>query len=263
MARIDVELVARGLAPSRSAAQRLIADGAVFVAGGEPVQRASQQVSAFDELSIRESDETRFVSRGGAKLWHALRDAGVPASEAVALDLGMSTGGFADCLLQAGARRVIGVEVGHGQLHPRLAADPRVSCLERTHVLDLTLPELCRRVPDAPAQGFSLAVADLSFISLARVLPAIDRLLAADAQMLMLFKPQFEAGPQALDRRGVVRDQPAAQAALQRVLQACAALGWLVLGTYASALPGGDGNHETFIHSRIVRPNAGTRGTPS
>jgi len=263
MARIDIELVARGLAPSRSAAQRLIADGAVFVAGVEPVQRASQQVSPFDELSVRESDETRFVSRGGAKLWHALQDCGVDASEAVALDLGMSTGGFADCLLQAGARRVIGVEVGHGQLHPRLAADPRISCLERTHLLGLTLSEVRRRVPDAPEPGFALAVADLSFISLCRVLPSIDGLLAGHAQVLMLFKPQFEAGAQALDRRGVVRDQSAAQAALQRVLQSCTALGWTVQGTCASALIGGDGNHETFIHARIARPNAGPRSAAS
>ena len=255
MTRIDVELVARGLAPSRSAAQRLIADGAVFMATGERVQRASQQVSEVDGLSISESDETRFVSRAGAKLWHVLRDAQLDVRGTIALDLGMSTGGFTDCLLQAGATRVIGVEVGHGQLHPRLSVDPRVSCLEHTHLLEISLDELCRRVADAPAAGFALAVADLSFISLTRVLPAIDALLAPEAIVLLLVKPQFEVGPQALDRRGVVRDANAGQAAIERVANACRALDWSVLGAHPSALTGGDGNQETFIHART-----GTRG---
>lgn len=255
--RIDVELVARGLAPSRSAAQRLIADGAVWFGPGARVTRPSQQVGQADALWVTESDETRYVSRGGAKLAHALQAAGINPAGEVALDLGMSTGGFADCLLQAGAARVIGIEVGHGQLHPRLAADPRVSCLERTHLLDVTLDGLVAHIADTPAAGFALAVADLSFISLARVLPCIDTLLAEQATVLLLVKPQFEVGPGGLDRRGIVRDPEAAEAALARIGAACQALGWSVIGTHPSALVGGDGNQETFIHARV-----GTRPAP-
>jgi len=249
--RIDVELVARGLAPSRSAAQRLIADGAVMCGPGTRVTRPSQPVSAADALWVTSSDETRYVSRGGAKLAHALSAAGIHPTGLMALDLGMSTGGFADCLLQAGAVRVIGIEVGHGQLHPRLAADPRVTCLERTHLLDVTLGGLSTRIADIPAAGFALAVADLSFISLARVLPCIDALLAEQAIVLLLVKPQFEVGPGGLDRRGIVRDPKAADAAIARIAEACEALGWSVIGTHPSALVGGDGNQETFIHARV------------
>ena len=220
--------------------------------------RASQRVSAFDALWITESDETRYVSRGGAKLAHALQAAGIDPAGAIALDLGMSTGGFADCLLQSGATQVVGIEVGHGQLHPRLAADSRVTCLERTHLLDVTLANLREQCEHTPEAGFALAVADLSFISLARVLPAIDALLAAQATVLLLVKPQFEVGPAGLDRRGIVRDPVAAEAAVERIATACQALGWSVIGRHPSALAGGDGNQETFIHAR-----AGLRPAPS
>ena len=262
MGRVDVELVARGLAPSRSAAQRLIADGAVSIEPGQRVLRPSQPVGPADALRVADSDETRWVSRAGAKLAHALRATGVDPRGLVALDLGMSTGGFADCLLQAGAARVVGIEVGHGQLHERLRADPRVVCLERTHLLEATPAAVAARVSDAPPAGFPLAVADLSFIPLARVLPAIDALLAPGATALLLVKPQFELGPGALDGRGVVADEADRARAVDGVADACRALGWNVLGTHPSALAGGDGNRETFVHARAPAARAPVTSLP-
>jgi 23S rRNA (cytidine1920-2'-O)/16S rRNA (cytidine1409-2'-O)-methyltransferase len=246
MRRIDVELVARGLAPSRSAAQRLIADGAVFVSTGAAVTRPSIRVHESDPVRVVPSAETRYVSRAGAKLEHALARTGVQVRGRVALDVGMSTGGFADCLLRAGAVRVVGIEVGHGQLHPALRSDPRVRCHERTNARDLT-PALL--APDLPAGGFPLMVADLSFISLTLVLPALDRLLAAGAAVLLLVKPQFELGADRLDGRGVVVDAADRQRAIDSVSRTCATLGWNVHDTFDSGLPGGDGNIEHFLHA--------------
>lgn len=251
MGRADVELVARGLAASRSAAQRLIADGAVSRAGGARIERASQQVGPLDSLRVADSDETRFVSRAGAKLAHALAEAGIDPTGRTVLDLGMSTGGFADCLLQAGAARVVGIEVGHGQLHPRLRDDPRVHCVERLNVRDATPERLAASVPDAPPHGFDMAVADLSFISLAKVLPAADALLAPGATVMLLVKPQFELGPSALDGRGIVTDAAGPARASAQVADACRALSWTVHHAFDSALPGGDGNRESFLHASV------------
>jgi 23S rRNA (cytidine1920-2'-O)/16S rRNA (cytidine1409-2'-O)-methyltransferase len=214
MNRVDVELVARGLAPSRSAAQRLIADGAVFASPGEPVTRASLQVDGDVELWVRPSAETRFVSRAGAKLDDALRRTGVAVAGRIALDLGMSTGGFADCLLKAGAAAVVGIEVGHGQLHPSLSCDPRIRCHERTNVREVTPASLGS---DHPQGGFGIAVADLSFISLRLVLPAVDALLAPSADVLLLVKPQFELTPQQVGKRGIVVDEAGRRLGLEQV----------------------------------------------
>lgn len=256
LSRVDVELVARGLAPSRTAAQRLIADGAVFTAPGKRIERPAQQVGEHDELWVEASDETRFVSRAGAKLAHALAATGIDPVGLVALDLGMSTGGFADCLLQAGATRVIGIEVGHDQLHPRLRGDSRVICLERTNLRDVTPALLSERIDHLPPEGFALAVADLSFISLTKVMPAIDALLAPGATALLLIKPQFEVGPGAIDRRGIVIDPQARRRAIDGVIACAQALRWSVIQTVESALPGTDGNLETFLHVSVSRPKA-------
>jgi 23S rRNA (cytidine1920-2'-O)/16S rRNA (cytidine1409-2'-O)-methyltransferase len=251
LGRADVELVARGLAPSRSAAQRLIADGAVSAAPGGPIGRSSQQVGPEQVLRVEPSDEIRFVSRAGAKLLHALHDTGVDPTGLEVLDLGMSTGGFADCLLQAGATRVVGIEVGHGQLHPSLRDDRRIVCLERTNLREATPGQVAARVPDAPAAGFPMAVADLSFISLTKVLDAIDALLAPAAVVLLLVKPQFELSPAEIDGRGLVADPADRERAIASVVQACRGLGWTVHGIHPSALPGGDGNRESFLHASV------------
>jgi 23S rRNA (cytidine1920-2'-O)/16S rRNA (cytidine1409-2'-O)-methyltransferase len=256
LARADVALVERGLAPSRSAAQRLIADGAVFLEPARRVERPSQRIEPCDRIRVESSDETRFVSRAGAKLAHALHDTGVDPSGRVVLDLGMSTGGFADCLLQSGASRVVGIEVGHGQLHARLRGDPRVACVERLNVREATPARLAAEVPDLPPEGFGMAVADLSFISLVKVLPAIDALLAPSAVVLLLVKPQFELSASALDGRGVVARPADRLTAAEGVARACAALGWTVIGLHDSALPGGDGNHEFFLHARTAAARA-------
>jgi 23S rRNA (cytidine1920-2'-O)/16S rRNA (cytidine1409-2'-O)-methyltransferase len=278
--RADQALVARGLAASRTAAQRLIADGAVRMiaegtlqgALGEVLRRSAHPVNAQDVLRVDASDETRFVSRAGAKLLHALNHFGLDPAGQVVLDLGQSTGGFTDCLLQAGAAAVVGVDVGHGQLHERMRTDPRVICIEHTHVRDLDRAGLHARVAAAsktsppgvagyptvtawPSDGgYAMAVVDLSFISLTQVLSAIDGLLAQAAQVLLLVKPQFELGPAALDRRGIVRDETQARQALQTIGAAAQTLGWSILGQCDSAVRGADGNLEFFLYARTGSP---------
>ncbi|MFZ9407601.1 MAG: TlyA family RNA methyltransferase [Burkholderiaceae bacterium] len=264
--RADQALVARGLAPSRTAAQRLIQDGAVRLASGVVLSRPAQVVSEHEVLQVHASDETRFVSRAGAKLMHALVELAIDPQGLEVLDLGQSTGGFTDCLLQHGAARVIGIEVGHGQLHANLRADPRVICLEHTHLRDLE-PEqlqtmLKQRGQAAPMHGFPMAVADLSFISLTKVLPAIDRLLRPEASVLMLVKPQFELGPTALNARGVVRSTDQARQAVSLVAEAARATGWRILAHAQSAVRGTDGNLEFFLHAQ-TGPHRLAQGSPS
>jgi len=265
--RADQALVARGLAASRSAAQRLIADGAVRLARGEVLRKPAHPVSEHDELRVDDSDETRYVSRAGAKLAHALTHFGLDPAGLEVLDLGQSTGGFTDCLLQRGARRVVGIEVGHGQLHERLRGDLRVVCIERTNLRDLDRPALIERIVQAERQRssaaqptFNLAVADLSFISLTKVLPAIDRLLEPQACVVMLVKPQFELGPSALDSRGIVKSESLARTALTRIEQAARQTGWQVLGQTESAVRGTDGNLEFFLHA-ATGPGCSVQGS--
>jgi 23S rRNA (cytidine1920-2'-O)/16S rRNA (cytidine1409-2'-O)-methyltransferase len=281
--RADQALVARGLASSRSAAQRLIADGAVRLAQGPILRKPSHLVSELDDLQVDASDETRFVSRAGAKLDHALTHFGIDPAGLEVLDLGQSTGGFTDCLLQRGASRVVGIEVGHGQLHERLRRDPRVVCIERTNLrdLDLEMLQILQRqhtslamqdslqasVPQStglPCGGlkprFCMAVADLSFISLAKVLPAINRLLEPQACVLMLVKPQFELGPSALDSKGIVKSESLARTAVDLIAQSASELGWQVLGCTESVVRGTDGNLEFFLNAR-TRESGNAQGS--
>ena len=223
-------LVERGLAGSRSQAQSLVLAG--LVPGHD---KPGEQVDERAELSVERPP--RFVSRGGEKLAHALDVLGVPVAGAQCLDLGASTGGFTDCLLQRGAESVIAVDVGYGQLHPRIRNDPRVVVLERTNAREL------ERLPYAP----DFVVCDVSFISVAKVLPQALRLAAPGWRALVLVKPQFEAGRNET-RKGVVRD-PAVH---RRVLTetATAALDWKArtAGVVDSGLPGPKGNREFFLH---------------
>jgi 23S rRNA (cytidine1920-2'-O)/16S rRNA (cytidine1409-2'-O)-methyltransferase len=261
--RLDIELVTRGLAPSRSAAQRLIADGVVFTTPHTVLSKPAGMVHADTPLWLAESDETRFVSRAGAKLAHALTASAIDPAGLTVLDAGMSTGGFTDCLLQAGAAHVVGIEVGHGQLHPKLQADPRVLCLERTHLRAVNLTDLRARSAQIPACGFALAVADLSFISLTKVLAALHGVLAAGAQLLLLVKPQFELSAQDLNHRGIVTDPERQAQAVAQVAAAGAALGWQCLGHHPSALRGTDGNQEFFLHLRTPpSPHSTARSLP-
>jgi 23S rRNA (cytidine1920-2'-O)/16S rRNA (cytidine1409-2'-O)-methyltransferase len=233
--RLDVLLVERGLAETRSQAQALVLAGRV-----RGYDKAGAQVEEGEPLELAE--QPRFVSRGGEKLAHALEVYGVDVAGEDCLDVGASTGGFTDCLLQAGAARVIALDVGRAQLHEKLRADPRVTVLERVNVRELD----CGLLPYAP--GF--VTCDVSFISLRLALPPALRCARPGWRALALVKPQFEAGPRDVGKGGVVRD-PAVH---RRVLDELRALvpGWGgdVIGETDSGLPGPKGNREFFLYLR-------------
>jgi 23S rRNA (cytidine1920-2'-O)/16S rRNA (cytidine1409-2'-O)-methyltransferase len=246
--RADQLLVERALASSRSQAQRLIAAGVRWLgpAGWQTVAKNGDELPAQAEIELVDTAEARYVSRGGLKLEGALAASGLDPSGRVSLDAGQSTGGFTDCLLRLGAARVVGVDVGHGQLHPSLRADPRVTCLERINVRSLAASDL-------PVASFDLIVGDLSFISLTLVLPALVPLLAPGGDLLMLVKPQFELQPGQVGKGGIVRD-PARHAEVEaRLRAACAACHLAVLRWLDSPIAGGDGNREFFIHARPLQ----------
>jgi len=247
--RADQLLVERGIAATRSQAQRLIAAGLRWrdARGWHAVGKNGDEVPEGAELELADDAETRYVSRGGLKLEGALQAAGVDPRGLRCLDVGQSTGGFTDCLLQRGAAQVVGVDVGHGQLHERLRADPRVTCIEKLNARELDAGFARRAGVDA---GFDLAVGDLSFISSTLVLPAIAPLLVRGGQLLWLAKPQFELQPGQLGKGGLVRDASLYVQVEQRLREACAACGLAVLGWFDSPIAGGDGNREFFVHAR-------------
>ncbi|PTT79514.1 hemolysin [Pelomonas sp. HMWF004] len=245
--RADQLLVAQGHAPTRSVAQRLISNGAAEWAsptGWAVLKKAGEDLPDTAQLRITDDAELRYVSRGGLKLAGALARTGVDVNGHVALDIGQSTGGFTDCLLAHGARHVVGVDVGHGQLHARLQADARVTALEGTHVRELDALR-----SHAPTGGFTLIVGDLSFISMVGSLPELLPWLEAHGQLLLLIKPQFELGPKALDKRGLVKDEADYPRLEGRVRLACTALGLKVLDYFDSPITGGDGNREFFLYA--------------
>jgi 23S rRNA (cytidine1920-2'-O)/16S rRNA (cytidine1409-2'-O)-methyltransferase len=249
--RADQLLVERGLAASRSQAQRLIASGVSWRAGPaatwQRVSKNGDELPAHAELQLLDDAESRYVSRGGLKLEGALCVSGWSVNGWHCLDVGQSTGGFTDCLLQQGAARVVGMDVGHGQLHPRMRADPRVVCVE--HCNARTLVPGDPRLPGA-AQGFDLIVGDLSFISLTLVLPLLQNLLGPSGRLLLLVKPQFELQPADIGKGGLVRD-PASYARVEtRLREACRERGLAVEGYWDSAITGGDGNREFWLGAR-------------
>ncbi|OYT89451.1 MAG: hemolysin [Burkholderiales bacterium PBB6] len=245
--RADQLLVQQGLAPSRSAAQRLIEHGGVRWLGpkGWTVPRkAGEDLPEGCQFELVDDAELRWASRGGLKLEGVLRDAGLALQGGLALDVGQSTGGFTDVLLSAGCRQVVGVDVGHGQLHPRLAADPRVVALEGVNARSLS-PEVLGDAWQAP--GFDLITGDLSFISLSLVLPALAPLLAPGGHVLMLVKPQFELQPADIGKGGLVKHTSAFARVETRLRETCVACGLTVLNWRDSPVTGGDGNREFFI----------------
>lgn len=248
--RADQLLVQQGLAPSRSAAQRLIERGAVRwlgPRGWQQPKKAGEDLPAGCEIEVTDDAELRWASRGGLKLEGALREAGLDLHDTVALDVGQSTGGFTDVLLHAGCRRVVGVDVGRDQLLPRLRQDPRVTALEGINARELSPAALGTAWP---AEGFDLITGDLSFISLSLVLPALAPLLAPGGTLLMLVKPQFELQPGDIGKGGLVKD-PAAHARVEtRLREACAACGLAVTAWRDSPITGGDGNREFFVQAR-------------
>ena len=248
--RADQLLLERGLAASRSQAQRLITSGVEWRLGTKPWQRVSKNGDELPlpcEVRLLDTAEARYVSRGGLKLEGALQSSGLTAQGLRCLDVGQSTGGFTDCLLQQGAAQVVGLDVGHGQLHPRLRDDARVVCVERINARELEPNDA--RVPDV-ALGFDLVVGDLSFISLTLVLPALLPLLKKGGTLLMLVKPQFELQPSDIGKGGLVKDEASYVQVEARLREACAALNLDVLGYWPSAIAGGDGNKEFWIGAR-------------
>ncbi len=243
--RLDRELVRRGLADSRRAAIELIAAGHVTVAG-VPGRKAASLV-APDQPIVVSGASRRWVSRGGDKLDGALGALGLPVAGRDCVDAGASTGGFTDVLLARGARRVVAVDVGYGQLAWRLRTDPRVVLVERTHVRDLTVAHLGGLEPD-------VVVADLSFISLTSALPPLRTLLGDGVDWCCLVKPQFEVGRQLVGRGGVVRDPIAWGVAIDRVRSCAQALGLVVGAGVVSSLPGPAGNVEFFLWLRDADP---------
>jgi len=239
-------MVRRGLASSRTEAGHAVLAGLVTV-GGAPATRAGALVAA-DAAVVVQRGARRFVSRGGEKLAAALDRFDIDVAGKDCLDAGASTGGFTDCLLQAGAGRVIAVDVGYGQLAWSLRGDDRVTVMERTNVRSLTPSGL----PYPPA----MVVADLSFISLRTVMTPLVRLSAEPAELVVLVKPQFEAGSASVDRGGVVRDPSAWRRAMAGVAAAAAIAGAGVAGAMASSLLGPAGNVEFLLHLRAGRESS-------
>ncbi len=243
--RADVLLVERGLAPSRTAAQRLIAAGHVFACDGAArvaLTKPSATVHDDAELEIEASELDRFVSRGGLKLDGALKRVAIDIKDFRCLDVGQSTGGFSDCLLQRGAAHVVGIDVGHAQLHARIRQDSRVTCIEGVNA----------RTLQAIGEPFDLIVADVSFISVIKVLPQWPALLRDAGRVLSLVKPQFEVGADNLARGGIVRDVSLYAVVEETIRAACEQAGLHVLDYFDSAITGTDGNREFFVYAEKV-----------
>jgi len=242
--RLDKLLVDRGLAASRERAQALILAGRVLV-NQQKVEKSGAQVEDSADIRLL-GEDLRYVSRGGLKLEHALQHWQIDLAGKTCLDVGASTGGFTDCMLQAGAARVIAVDTGYGQMDARLRADPRVRLLERTNARHLTAAQL----PEA----VQFVAMDVSFISATLVLPAVVEAVRAHSpafELVVLVKPQFEAGREHVGKGGIVRDPQAQQQAVERVRAAVAALGGRDIEVIDSPITGAEGNREFLLHTRF------------
>ena len=270
--RADQLLLQRGLASSRSQAQRLIGAGVQWREQTAPstsafkrIGKNSDELPEDAQIELLDSSEARYVSRGGLKLEGALLKSGLVVTGKTCLDLGQSTGGFTDCLLQHGAVRVVGVDVGSGQLHPQLRQDARVLALEGVNARYLDAENFTATGADelssegdaddslgdaelpAPAVDFDLIVGDLAFISQTLVLPACVPFLRAGGAVLMLVKPQFELQPGQVGKGGIVRDESLYAEVEQRIRRCYTELGLSVQGWFESPILGGDGNREFFV----------------
>ncbi len=246
--RLDVLLTEQGYADSRTKAQAIIMAGQVYVEG----QKADKPGISYEEnvtIEVR-GDVCPYVSRGGLKLEKALRDFGVKPDDFVCSDSGASTGGFTDCLLQQGAKKVFAIDVGYGQLDWKIRSDPRVVVMERTNIRYVT--------PEDLGEPLDLSVVDVSFISLKIVLPAIKRLLKPEGQVLCLIKPQFEAGKEKVGKKGVVRDAQTHQEVLDMFVELADSLGFTILGLTFSPVKGPEGNIE-FLGHLTLRDAEGIR----
>jgi 23S rRNA (cytidine1920-2'-O)/16S rRNA (cytidine1409-2'-O)-methyltransferase len=237
--RLDERVVEAGMAESRTAAQALIRTGRILV-DDVPVEKPGTRVRSDAALRLR-GETRRYVSRGGEKLAGALEALSIDPTGLACLDVGASTGGFTDCLLERGARSVVAVDVGYGQLHQRLRVDPRVVVLERTHARELSAAALPER-PD-------LVTVDVSFISLTSILPRLAE-ISPGSEVLALVKPQFEVGRGRVGKGGVVRDDALRLEAVERVAACAQALGYVEAGRVESRIAGPRGNREVFLWLR-------------
>jgi 23S rRNA (cytidine1920-2'-O)/16S rRNA (cytidine1409-2'-O)-methyltransferase len=253
--RADQQILALGLAPTRSAAQRLVDHGAVQWHGPKgwtTVRKAGEALPLNTEFRVLDDAETRWVSRAGLKLEGALAHCKACKHEVkldgkVCLDVGQSTGGFTEVLLSHGAAHVVGVDVGNGQVHHSIAEHAQVTVIEGLNARHMTTDDLGEAMPEA---GFDFIVGDLSFISLTLVLPALAPLLAAKGEMLILVKPQFELQPAQIGKGGLVKDPASYPEVEARIRQACTDLGLKVSAYFNSPIAGGDGNREFFVRAR-------------
>lgn len=236
--RLDILLVSRGLAQSREKAKAIIMSGNVYVDG----QKEDKAGSAFHEEAVIEvrGSTLRYVSRGGLKLEKAMAGFDIRLTGKICMDVGSSTGGFTDCMLQNGAVRVYAVDVGHGQLDWKLRQDDRVVCMERTNIRYVT--------PQDVADPIAFASIDVSFISLTKVLGPVKNLLAEDGQIVCLIKPQFEAGREKVGKHGVVRDRAVHFEVIQRVVDFAISVGFEALNLDFSPVKGPEGNIEYLLH---------------
>ena len=244
--RLDAELVRRGLAASRERAKEYIQSGSVLV-NGSPAKKPSETVSADDDIVIV-GDTLKYVGRGGLKLEEALSSFGIDLSGKTCLDIGASTGGFTDCMLQHGARKVYAVDVGHGQLAEKLRSDARIVNIEGVNVKDLT--------PDMISEPIDFVSADLSFISVRYAADAAGVILQSGGEAVLLIKPQFEAGRKYLSKTGVVRDKKAHIIVLESLCGYFQSIGFGIRGIVPSPIKGGDGNIEYLVY--LVKPNSFT-----
>ena len=241
--RLDAELVRRALASSRAEATELISSGRVLV-NGAVADKASRQVDPADNVLVS-GPPARFVSRGGEKLDAILESRGINVVGFRVLDAGASTGGFTDCLLQRGAAHVVALDVGHGQLHPRIRDDDRVTVIERFNIREVT--------PDDIGGPVDMVVADLSFISLTLAVAPMVSVVREGGQLVLLVKPQFEVGRREVSKgRGVITDPGLHDEACRSVADACEAAGATVLDVIASPITGAEGNKEFLLHA-VVR----------
>lgn len=243
--RLDVLLVQKGLAPSREKAKTMIMEGNVFV----DYQREDKAGTFFDSsVNIEIHGNTlRYVSRGGLKLEKAMAQFGIVLDDKVCMDIGASTGGFTDCMLQNGASKVYAVDVGYGQFAWKLRQDPRVVCMEKTNIRYVT--------PEDIADALDFASVDVSFISLTKVLEPAKELLKDGAEMVCLIKPQFEAGKEKVGKKGVVRDPAVHIEVIERVILFAQSIGFGVLHLDYSPIKGPEGNIEYLVH---IKKNAQT-----
>jgi 23S rRNA (cytidine1920-2'-O)/16S rRNA (cytidine1409-2'-O)-methyltransferase len=243
--RLDILLLERGLASTRTKAQELILQGHVSISG-KRVEKPGEKVAKDAEIHLSR-EEHPYVSRGGVKLSAALAHFSISPADKIILDLGISTGGFTDCVLRAGAKKVFGVDVGTNQLSKSLRQEPRLVFFESTHIKDLRFEQI--------GIAADMLVADLSFISLKKVIPYFASFLHQNSDLLLLVKPQFELDKKSLNAKGLVKSESDRQLAIDGVRQCMEENGYQVNGVMPSPISGGDGNLESFLHA-VLRSRA-------